>query len=126
MGMRQGHVANTADALKKHAEKEAKTVGKTIKVRAIAKGYYGLPLADTIEPGTEFRMRVADLKPKKKLRLQATWSGTTYELFTGFVDGWPQTYGGPATATSDVVATDASKFLAQRTINADLLAFIQA
>ena len=94
MGMQRGHVANTAEALKQHAEKEKKT-GKTIKVRAIAKGYYGLPLADIIEAGQEFQMRVADLKPKDKKRTKyfagspiryVTVEGKEYELPSWCVD----------------------------------------
>src|SRR6185503_6046467 len=33
-----------------------------------------------------------NLKPGKQIRIRATWSGTTYDLFRGHVEGWPQGY----------------------------------
>jgi hypothetical protein len=32
------------------------------------------------------------LAPMNRIRLRASWDGSTYDLFTGFVDGWPQNY----------------------------------
>ena len=55
-------VANVGEAMRKHAATQ-KRGGPTVLVRAIVRGYYGYPLSDTKEPGTEFRMRISDLKP---------------------------------------------------------------
>ncbi|HEY2851137.1 MAG TPA: hypothetical protein VGI97_14760 [Gemmatimonadaceae bacterium] len=57
-----GKVANVAEAMQREVARDKK-VGPTVKVRAIRKGFYGYPLADVRDPGTEFRMRVADLLP---------------------------------------------------------------
>lgn len=53
-------VANVAEALRKEVQRRGKA-GPTVLVRAIARGFYGYPLADTHDAGEEFRMRVADL-----------------------------------------------------------------
>ena len=33
-----------------------------------------------------------NLKPRKQVRITATWSATDYEMFTGFVGRWPQQF----------------------------------
>lgn len=50
--------------------------------------------------------------PMRRVRVRATFGGVTYDLFTGFVDSWGQTYQGPKEALADVAVTDAFKFLA--------------
>jgi len=52
-----------------------------------------------------------DLKPNKRVRVRATYDGTTYEVFTGFVNGWPQSYSAPSEAVSVVRAVDGFKLL---------------
>lgn len=54
------------------------------------------------------------LKPLRKCRLTAEYEGTLYYLFTGYVDGWPQSYRKGATGSSyvDIGATDGFKVLA--------------
>lgn len=47
-----------------------------------------------------------DLVPGKRLRVRAEWDGTTYDLFGGFVDGWPQEYQFPFAASTRVPVTD--------------------
>jgi len=53
-----------------------------------------------------------NLVPNKQVRVRATYSATTYDLFYGFVDGWPQNYNPPADAEVVVTAGDAFKMLA--------------
>lgn len=36
-----------------------------------------------------------NVKPGVSVRVQMTYAGTTYSLFTGTVEGWPQTWDGP-------------------------------
>lgn len=59
-----------------------------------------------------------NLKPNKRIRVQATHSAVTYDLFAGFVDGWPQNYMPPSSAFCNLTATDGMKLLA-RSINID-------
>jgi hypothetical protein len=54
------------------------------------------------------------LLPNKKIRVSAVYDGTTYELYTGHVDGWPQQYQDQMLSYSRVTATDAFKLLARR------------
>lgn len=37
-----------------------------------------------------------NLKPLRRCRIRVAYNSVTYELFSGFVTGWPQVYGGPA------------------------------
>lgn len=55
--------------------------------------------------------------PMRRIKIQATAGGVTYDVFTGYVDSWNQQYQHPQSATCTVEATDAFKFLA----NAELL-----
>jgi hypothetical protein len=59
-----------------------------------------------------------DLKPNKRIRVRATHAAVTYDLFTGFIDGWPQDYMPPSSAYCNLSATDGMKLLA-RSINLD-------
>lgn len=47
-----------------------------------------------------------DLVPGKRIRAYATWLGATYDLFSGFADGWPQDYQPPSAADCRVPFTD--------------------
>lgn len=53
-----------------------------------------------------------DVVPMRRVRIQATWGGTLYDVFTGYVDSWEQQYDPPQSATCVVSATDAFKVLA--------------
>lgn len=54
-----------------------------------------------------------DLNPMVPVRVQATYSGTTYTMFYGFVTGWPTVYNQSNTdAVSSVTAVDATRLLA--------------
>lgn len=53
-----------------------------------------------------------DLKPNVPVRIRAVYNTQTFDLFRGFVDGWPQTYGtANATSTVPIAASDAFKLL---------------
>jgi len=54
------------------------------------------------------------LLPRRAIRIRATWSATTYDLFTGFTTGWPQTYGkGNMIVTVPLEAVDGLAWLAE-------------
>lgn len=44
--------------------------------------------------------------PMRKIRVSATWSGTTYYLFTGFVERWPIQWDAPAWGSVTLTAVD--------------------
>lgn len=54
--------------------------------------------------------------PNRRIGVQATWLGTTYDLFTGYIDEWPPEW--PASDDSSVAirATDAFKFFSRKKI----------
>lgn len=49
--------------------------------------------------------------PMRRIKIQATAGGVTYDVFTGYVDSWNQQYQHPQSATCTVEATDAFKVL---------------
>lgn len=54
------------------------------------------------------------LLPNVPVRIRSRFDGITYDLFRGFVDGWPQAYTiGNRIATVDVSASDAFKLFSQ-------------
>lgn len=55
--------------------------------------------------------------PMRKLRLSATWSGTTYYLFTGFIESWPIVWDTPTWGSVTVTAIDAFAALSQALIS---------
>jgi len=53
-----------------------------------------------------------DLKPNVKVRVSLVYSGTTYRMFTGYVNGWPQEYAsGNKDAECTITCVDAFKLL---------------
>jgi hypothetical protein len=54
-----------------------------------------------------------NLKPMRSLQLTGTWLGTTYPVFTGFVDSFESEYDGPPSgyAQTTIYATDGFKVL---------------
>jgi len=57
------------------------------------------------------------VKPFKKVRVSAAYDGTTYRLYTGFITGYPESFGGQgADATVRVQAVDLFKLLNLNTI----------
>lgn len=51
--------------------------------------------------------------PMRKIRVSATWAGTTYYLFTGYVERWPITWEAPKWGSVTVTAVDGMALLAQ-------------
>ncbi len=63
-----------------------------------------------------------NLVPGKQIQIYATWSGVDYDIFTGWVTGWPQDYpnlGKDATVTIQCV--DALAWLAKARLPTDLV-----
>lgn len=52
------------------------------------------------------------VKPMRPVRVRATWNGTTYDLFRGYVDSWDIEWNGPNYSTVSVPCTDAFKIFA--------------
>jgi len=55
-----------------------------------------------------------DIRPMAPIKIQATFSAVTYDLFTGFVEGWPVSWEGAHRQGTDLVrvqAVDATKVL---------------
>lgn len=65
-----------------------------------------------------------NLVPNVPVRIRASFDGTTYDLFRGFVDGWPQTYTtADQISTVQVNASDAFKLLSQMELVAGFFTF---
>jgi hypothetical protein len=47
--------------------------------------------------------------PMRRIRLSAAYGGTTYRLFSGYVENWPPTYPGPVDSNVEISAVDAFK-----------------
>lgn len=47
-----------------------------------------------------------NLLPGKQVQIQATYGGTTYGVYTGYVNGWPISWDDPVTSTAAVKAAD--------------------
>ena len=57
------------------------------------------------------------VKPFKKVRVSAAYDGTTYRIYTGFITGYPESFGGQGSdATVRVQAVDLFKLLNLNTI----------
>lgn len=52
-----------------------------------------------------------NLRPNRRVRFQATYGGTTYPVFFGYVDRIDQNYGGPNDATAELSVSDYFKIL---------------
>jgi hypothetical protein len=52
------------------------------------------------------------LEPMRRIRVQAQWDGEIYNLFSGYIEGWPQSYPGQGhDAVVEITASDAFKVL---------------
>jgi hypothetical protein len=63
-----------------------------------------------------------DVRPMAPIKIQATFSAVTYDLFTGFVEGWPVSWEGAHRQGRDLVqvqAVDATKVLNLCTVTTD-------
>jgi len=52
-----------------------------------------------------------NVRPMKKIRVSAAWSTTTYPLFVGFIESWPQDWPGHRDGVVEVTAVDGFKAL---------------
>lgn len=59
-----------------------------------------------------------DILPMRRVRLSCTHDAVTYRLFTGFAEGYPQTWPGQVDAVVSLTATDGFKVLALKKIDA--------
>lgn len=69
------------------------------------------------DPSYSFSPYAPNVLPMRKIRVSATWSSTTYYLFTGFVERWPITWDAPKWGSVTVTAVDAFAALQQATIS---------
>lgn len=58
------------------------------------------------------------LKRRRRLRLSATWQGSTYTLFFGYIQSWPQAWPGPLEGQVRLSAEDALAILAGMEVRA--------
>lgn len=63
-----------------------------------------------------------NLKPMRRMRVRATWGGTGYDVFYGYVDGWPQTWDDGVIPHVRVRACDGFKVLGMYEVNASFAA----
>lgn len=66
---------------------------------------------DPTNPSSPF---AALLRPLRRIQVIATYAGTAYVLFTGYVEGWPRTWS-KVTGSVDIVAHDAIGIMARTT-----------
>ena len=58
------------------------------------------------------------VQPLKRIRIKAAYSGTTYTLFTGFVESFPVSYGGQGVdSVTNIKAVDVFKLLNNATLD---------
>lgn len=57
------------------------------------------------------------LKKRKRVRIRATWAGSTYDLFTAFAEDWPQRWEGPVESTAALPLVDGLAILASATVD---------
>ncbi len=60
-----------------------------------------------------------NVRPMRRVQIQATWQGVTYDRFNGYIEDWPQawTQGPAGDAWVEVTAVDAFKVLALAKVN---------
>ena len=58
-----------------------------------------------------------NVKPARRINIRATWAGTTYDLFTGYIENWPPDYPNSQDSTVEIAAVDAFKFFATKKIS---------
>lgn len=61
-----------------------------------------------------------NVKPTRRIRVKATWSGTTYYLFAGYIESWPSEWPGMVDAIVSVTALDGFSLLAQAKVTVSL------
>lgn len=90
--------------------------GRSFELDAFRAGQASIVLDNTdrrFDPLNASGPYYGNLLPRKRVRVSAVWNSTTYRIFDGYVDGWPQSYAPPASATVTLKATDALALVAQ-------------
>jgi hypothetical protein len=90
--------------------------GRSHELNRVEAGRANIRLANRtgdFDPTNEASPYAPDIRPMIPVRIQATYSAVTYDLFSGFIEGWPQqwTRGPSGDAWVDVTAVDAFKVL---------------
>lgn len=61
-----------------------------------------------------------NLKPRRQIRIRSTWNGTTYDVFRGFIQGWPPSWSEAGKfATVELSCFDALDLLGSSTMPVD-------
>lgn len=60
--------------------------------------------------------------PMRRIRVSGIYSATTYPIFSGFIESWPQTWVGNNVGTVTITATDGFKVLGLKALNASYAA----
>lgn len=55
--------------------------------------------------------------PMRRIRISGTYSGITYQLFSGFVESWPMTWTGNLVGSVSITASDGFKVLGLKLLN---------
>jgi hypothetical protein len=99
--------------------------GRPSELQAFSAGTMSLTLnnrARRFDPAHAAGPYFGNLIPGKQIRVRATYNAITYDVFTGWVTGWPQTFG---TAGKDAVVTieafDAIGWMAKNRLPDDYL-----
>jgi hypothetical protein len=99
--------------------------GRPSELQAFSAGTMSLTLSNRdrrFDPSHAAGAYFGNLIPGKQIRVRATWNAVTYDVFTGWVTGWPQTFG---TAGKDAVVTveafDAIGWMAKNRLPDDYL-----
>lgn len=70
------------------------------------------------DPSYTYGPYYGSLKPLRRVRISATWSGVVWDVFTGYVDRWPLGYPEGLDATVEVQATDGLMVLEGKKLSA--------
>jgi hypothetical protein len=101
-------------------------IGRTNELDNFAAGQATLSLnnrARTFDPLYSGSISPTGLKARRQLRIRATYSGTTYDLFYGFVSGWPLAPNVNGDSICRVQAYDGLAYLASVDLPTDLLSY---
>jgi hypothetical protein len=101
-------------------------IGRTNELDNFSAGHASLALnnrARTFDPLYSGSISPTGLKARRQLRIRATYSGTTYDLFYGFVSGWPLAPTIDGDSICQVQAYDGLAYLASVDLPTDLLSY---
>jgi len=88
--------------------------GRAHELEAVSAGTCSVRLDNrdrALDPTNATSPYAPNVVPRRKLQIRATHGATTYPIFTGYVERWPQDTATVGDATVTVVASDAFKFL---------------